>query len=293
MGRATDRGRRGAALRREPAGAGVHAPDPRRSELNSKRAPGPSYGWTQLHPCEHLSAQPPAVREHRDSGAVREKLLPRRSQRSEPMPATQQREPKTLAAEPHRDVPAVEEAQLEQTRRPFPPDGERTGVEAPHDPAADAEIHHDADTHPYPDVVHTERPRRQEHERRVVARRGASGRRSADVEGALPSWSDPDSLRAHAEPPRSTARCPHLRLSPQRTGEAGPRGVDQQRAPSRVPHHDRGGRGSVQRQAERTGTERDAPTGRGTRNGCRGHTEDEREERASHLPITVNVSVAV
>ncbi len=33
--------------------------------------------------------------------------------------------------------------------------------------------------------------------------------------------------------------------------------------------------------------------GRGIRDGCRGRNEDERCKRASHLPITVNVSVAV
>ena len=44
---------------------------------------------------------------------------------------------------------------------------------------------------------------------------------------------------------------------------------------------------------QRTRAEPDAAAGRGTRDGCRGRSDDERQECASHLPITVNVSVAV
>ena len=85
----------------------------------------------------------------------------------------------------------------------------------------------------------------------------------------------------------------HPRPAAQRAGEAGPRGVDEQGAASGVTDNDRGGRRASQCQAQRAGTQRDAPTGRGTRDGCRGRSEDERYEGTPHLPITVNVSVAV
>jgi hypothetical protein len=170
---------------------------------------------------------------------------------------------------------------------------ERASIETPHDPSSDAEIHHDAHPHPQSDVVHAQRPRRQEDECRMVASGGAGRRNRAEVKDALLPRTDPNPLRAHAEPFRRAAGRPHPRLAAQRAGETGARSVDEQGAASRIPDYDCGGRRSPQRQTQWTRTERDAPAGRGTRDGCRGHSEDERKERASHLPITVKVSVAV
>jgi hypothetical protein len=224
---------------------------------------------------------------------VREELLARRSQRPESVPAAEEHEPKSFAAEPHGDVAAIEETQLEQTARAVASDGERTGVKTPYDPAPDTEVHHHAHAHAYPHVMHAQWPRREKHERRVVTRGGVGRGRRANVDDALLSGGDPDPLRAHTEPRGDAAGRPHLRLAAKRTGEAGPRGVHEQGAAPRVPNHDGPDRSSMQCQAQRARTERNAPAGRSNRDGCRGRTEDERKERASHLPITVNVSVAV
>jgi hypothetical protein len=206
---------------------------------------------------------------------VREELLARRSQRPESVPAAEEHKPKSFAAEPHGDVAAIEETQLEQTARAVASDGERTGVKTPYD------------------VMHAQWSRREKHERRVVTRGGVGRGRRANVDDALLSGGDPDPLRAHTEPRGDAAGRPHLRLAAKRTGEAGPRGVHEQGAAPRVPNHDGPDRSSMQCQAQRARTERNAPAGRSNRDGCRGRTEDERKERASHLPITVNVSVAV
>jgi hypothetical protein len=101
---------------------------------------------------------------------VREELLARGSQRPESVAAAEEYEPKSFAAEPHRDVAAIEEAQLEQAARAVAADGERTGVEAPHDPAPNTEVDDHADPHADPDVMHAQWPRRQEHKCRVVTR---------------------------------------------------------------------------------------------------------------------------
>ena len=176
---------------------------------------------------------------------------------------------------------------------PLAPYRERTRVEAPHDPAPDAEDDDHADPQPHPHVTHAERARRQERKRRVVSGGRPPGRNGADVEDALRAGSDPDPLRIHPKPLHAVASRPHPRLPAQRAGEAGPRDVDEQGAPSGVPDDDRPGRRAPQRQAERACAERDAAAGRGTRDGCRGRSEDERQKGRPHLPITVNVSVAV
>src|SRR5262249_32146871 len=173
------------------------------------------------------------------------------------------------------------ETQLEQTKRPAAANGQRTGFEAAQDPPSDADIDDHADPQPYPDVTHTERPRRQENERRVVPGKCARWRNGADVEDTLRTWSYPDPLRTHPEPLRATATRPHLRLSVQRTGEARSRDVDEHGAASGVPDDDRGGRRSLELQAERAGAEPDAAPGRGTLDGCRGRHEDHCRENAS------------
>ena len=224
---------------------------------------------------------------------MRQELLGRRPQRPEPAAAKEERQPKAATAEPDGDVAAVDEAQLEQPEPPAPADVEGTRVEALHDPASDAEIDHHADAHADPHVAHPERARRQERERRVVSRRGPPRRCRDDMESRLRAGREPEPPRAKAEPGRGAAGGPHPGLAPQRTGESCSGDVDEQRPAPRVAHDDRRRRRSPQGQAQRTGTEADAPAGRGTRDGCRGRTENERHERASHLPITVNVSVAV
>ncbi len=179
-------------------------------------------------------------------------------------------------------------------RREIPrPSPASPGVEAPHDPAADAEVDDHPDPQPHPHVTNTERSGRQEHKRRVVSGSRARWWNGADMEDTLRTGSDPDPLRAHTKPLRAAASRSHPRLPAQRTGEAGPRDVDEQGAASRVPDDDGGGRRSPQLHAKRARAEPDATAGRGTRDGCRGRYEDQYRERASHLPITVNVSVAV
>ena len=72
-----------------------------------------------------------------------------------------------------------------------------------------------------------------------------------------------------------------------------PHTLDAQGEAPRIPDDYCSGRRSPQGQAQRARAEPDAAAGRGTRDGCRGRCEDQCRERASHLPITVNVSVAV
>ena len=111
-------------------------------------------GRLQLDARKHRAANPAAVREPRDSGAVRQELLTRRSQRCEPPAAAEKRQPETTPTEPHGDVAAVDESQLEHAKRSLTANGERTRVEAPHDPAPDANVDHNADPHPNSDVMH-------------------------------------------------------------------------------------------------------------------------------------------
>ena len=79
-----------------------------------------------------------AIGERRDAGAVRQDFLALRSQRREPPPVVQQREAEPVTPEPYADVAPVDEAQGEKTPRAPAADGERAGVEPPHDRAPDA-----------------------------------------------------------------------------------------------------------------------------------------------------------
>jgi len=115
----------------------------------------------------------------------------------------------------------------------------------------------------------------------------------ADPEDALPTGGEPDPRRPHAEPFRNASSPLHPRLPAQRAGKADPRCVDEQGAASWVPDDDCGCRRSPQLHTERACAEPDAAPGRGTRDGCRGHNESQYRKCRSHLPITVNVSVAV
>jgi len=84
---------------------------------------------------------------------VREQLARRRSQRREP-PAADDSEPEPVCDEPLGHVAAIGETQLEQPQGPLAPNGETARVEPSHDPALDAEIDDDADSHPHPNVAH-------------------------------------------------------------------------------------------------------------------------------------------
>jgi hypothetical protein len=179
-----------------------------------ERALWPPQGRLQLDTCKHRAANPAAVREHRDSGAVRQELLARRSQPCEPPAPAEERQPEIPPAELHADVAAVDEAQLEHATRPVAVHGERACVDASHDPASDANIDHDADPHPNPDVMHPERPRRQERERRVISGRGPPRRCRDDMESRLRAGREPEPPRAQAEPRRCSAGGPYTWLAP-------------------------------------------------------------------------------
>jgi len=161
-----------------------------------ERAPRPSHGRLELDSCEHGAANPAAVRELRDRGAVGQKLLLRGAQRPEPPASAQQRQPEGTAPELHADVAAVDEPQLEQAAPPRAADGERTRIESPHDPTLDADVDHDADPHPDTDVVHPERPGREERERCVIPRRGPPRGCRDDMESRLRAGREPEPPRA-------------------------------------------------------------------------------------------------
>ncbi len=205
----------------------------------------------------------------------------------------EQEDPEAVAGQPLRHVAAVDEAELEQAKHSSAPNGEGTRVEPPHDPASNAEVDDDADPESHPDVLHAERPRRQEHERRVISGSGPPRWHRGDMESRLRAGREPKPPWMQAKPGHGAAGGPHERLAPQGAGESCARHVHPQRPVARVPHGDGGSGRASQGQAQRTCAEPDARAGRGTRNGCRGRYENERCERASHLPITVKVSVAV
>jgi len=255
--------------------------------------PRSTHGPEQLHSGENGPSQSSPVREHGDPGAVREQLARRRSQRREPPAAANEPEPEPVGDEPLSHIAAIEETELEQPQGTPVPDGESARVEQSHDPAFDPKIDDDADPHPNPDAVHPERPCSQEHQGRVISWRGPPRRRRDDMESRLRARREPEPPRAQAEPGRGAAGGPHAWLALQGARESRPRDVHEQRPAPRVAHGDRGGGRALQGHAQRTGAEPDAPAGRGTRDGCRGRSEDERYEGTPHLPITVNVSVAV
>jgi len=205
----------------------------------------------------------------------------------------EQGDPQPVARQPLGHVAAIDETQLEQAKRSAAPNGEGARVEPPHDPASHAEVDDHADPEPYPDVLHAERTRRKEHERRVISGSGPPRRHRGDMKSRLRAGREPEPPRVQTEPGHGAAGGPHERLAPHGAGESCARDVDPQRTVARIPHGDRGSGRASEGQAERACAEPDARAGRGTRCGCRGRYENERCERASHLPITVKVSVAV
>jgi hypothetical protein len=224
---------------------------------------------------------------------VREELTTSRSQRRELAAVAEQGDPEAIAWQPRRHVAAVDEAQFEQTKRSATPNRERARIEAPQDPASNAEVDDDAHPKPHPHVLHAEWPRRQEYERRVISGSGPPRRRCGDMESRLRAGRKPEPQRVQVEPGRGAADGPHSRFAPQRAREVCARDVHPQAPAARVSHGDHGSGLASHRQAERACAEPDASAGCGTRDGCRSRREDERCERTSHLPITVKVSVAV
>jgi hypothetical protein len=103
-----------------------------------------------------------AVRELGDAGAPRQELSPTRPQARHHVASVAEHEAQPRAAEPLRDVPAVDEKQLEQSPLPDVPHGECTGVEAVDDGTAHVEDDDHADSQPHPDAADTEGARRQE-----------------------------------------------------------------------------------------------------------------------------------
>jgi hypothetical protein len=205
----------------------------------------------------------------------------------------QNREPQPVASEALRHVAAIDETQLEQTLGAAIPDGQRARVESAHDPASDVEDDDDTEAQPDTNVANAERPRCQEHERRVVSRAGLPRRHRADVQDSLPTGCDPDPLRTQSKPRHAVGLGPDPRLPPQGARKSGPRDIHEERSPSRIPNGDRSRGPVLERDPQRARTEPDAAADRGTRDGCRGRAENQCYEDDPHLPITVNVSVAV
>jgi hypothetical protein len=172
---------------------------------------------------------------------VREELPSARPQRREHPTATQQLEPQPIVAEPLGHVAAVDEEQFEHALGARSADGERTRVEPPHDPASNVEDDDDADPQPQPDATHSQRPRRQEHNGRVVPGSSPPAGRRGDAERRLRAWRDAEPARPQAEPGDSAGSRPYPWLALKRAREAGPRDIDTQGPPPRIPHGDDGG----------------------------------------------------
>ena len=126
---------------------------------------------------------------------MRKELPPPRTQRRDLTAMTEQREPHPAAAEALGHVAVVDEKQLEQSPSPGPLHRQPAGLEPSHDPAPNVEDDDDPDSQPEPDAVHPDRPRREEHERRVVSGRSAPRRRRAHLERGLRARSDPEPAR--------------------------------------------------------------------------------------------------
>jgi len=104
-------------------------------------------------------------------------------------------DPKPVAGQRLVHVAAIDETQLEQAKRSAAPNGKGTRFEPPHDPASNAEVDDDADPKSHPDVLHTERPRRQEHERRVISGSGPPRWHRGDMESRLRARREPEPTR--------------------------------------------------------------------------------------------------
>jgi hypothetical protein len=236
---------------------------------------------------ENITSNTSAIGELRDTHAVREELPAAGPQRREHSAATQELEPQPVLSEPLGHIAAIDEEQLEHASRSGVASGERTSIEAPHDPAANVEDNDDSYSQPQPAAMDAERLRGQEREREVVSGGGASRRPCRHVQRGLRARRDPQSPRTHPEPGDRTSPRLHSGPAAERAGEPGAGDIDSQRPPARIPHRDDGGGRAAERDAKRARAELDAAAGRGTRDGCRGPQENQRCERASHRPMTV------
>jgi hypothetical protein len=258
-----------------------------------KGAPRPTHGRPELDSRDDGSSHAANVGEHGDTRAVGQQLLAPRLQLREPPTVLEQHEPDPASAELLGHVAAIDETELEESLRATAPDAEPAGNEAPHDLSPNPQVDDYADAQAHSNMLHAERSRRQKHERRVISGRRPRRRSRANVENGLRARAKPDPPGPHPEPAGKAAGRAHLRLAVQRPPESGPRDIDEERPGTWVPHRDRRRGCAAKRQPQRACAEADPAAGRGTWDGCRGRTEDQRKERASHLPITVNVSVAV
>lgn len=244
-------------------------------------------GRPQLDPGDDSAAYLTAVGEFRDATAAREQFSALRTQGRETTAVAAEHQAQTVFPEPLRHVATVDQEEPEQARLPVTPDGESTRVESTHDPPRDAQVDHDSDPETNSDSLPTERPRRQEHERGVVARLGPPRRRGPHVQDRLPAGRDAEPPRPEAEPGRGPAGGANPGPAVERASESRPRDVDDQRPPSGVPHRDRGDRRASEGHTQRARAEPNAAAGRGTRNGCRDQTDGRRGDGAPHRPITV------
>jgi len=258
-----------------------------------KGAPRPAYRRPELDSRDDGSSYAAAVREHGDTCAVREQLRAPRGQRRELPPVLEQRESDPASAELLGHVAVVDETELEESLLATAQKGEPAGVEASHDLSPNPQVDDHADAQAHSNALHAERSGRQKHERRMISGRRPRRRSRSNVENGLRARAKPDPPRPQPEPAGDAARRAHLWLAVERPPEPGPRDVDQERAGTGVSHRDRRRGCAAKRQPERACAEADPAAGRSTRDGCRGRTEDQRDERSSHLPITVKVSVAV
>ena len=253
----------------------------------------PTNGRTELDPCDEAPPFRPAVDEFRDASAPREKLAGCRSQRRDRPAAAEQPESQSIAREALRHIATVEEQQFEETTLPLMPNGHTAGIQTSDDPALDVQDDDDPEPEAHPNATSAQRPGGQEHERRVISRLGSARRHRGHTQNRLSAGRDPQPSGSQPQPRCPAARAPHARSSTKRAREAGSCDVDDQRTMPGVANGDRARRRSVQLQPQRARAEPDPAAGRGTRNGCRGHSYDQSRESALHRPITVNVSVAV
>ena len=154
------------------------------------------------------------VGEDGDAGAVRKKLAAPRAQRRELAAVAEEGDPQPVTRQPLGHVAAVDETQIEQAKRSAAPNRERARIEAPQDPASNSEVDDYAHPNPHPHVLHADRPRRQEHDRRVISGSGAPRRQRGDMESRLRAGREPEPQRVQVEPGRGASGGPHMRFAP-------------------------------------------------------------------------------
>ena len=252
-----------------------------------ERGPATTNRWTKLHPRDDLAPCRPAVGELGEPGAARKELTSPRPERRQRATAAAEHEPQAVFSETLGDVATIDQTKLKQAESAATPDGEGAGVDASHDPAGNAQVDDDADPQTHADPAHTERPRGQEHQRRVISGLGPPGRRRLHVQHGLRTRRDPEPPRPEPQPRRGSARGPHARPSVERARESRPRDVDEQRPAAGVPDRDHCRGRAPERKAQWARAEPDSAAGRGTRKGCRDQTDGCRRQGTLHRPITV------